>query len=269
MRANFLERSLAGILHAMEHAAASERTASSRGLLQRLDARVKLAGLLALIAATAVARNLATLLASFALALALALLSRVPMTALAKAWAAVILFSGAIVLPALFTTPGTAITRVGSFSVTAQGLRSAEFLIGRVTATTTLAFLLVATTPWPHLIAALRSIRLPAAVVLVVAMTYRYVFVLLRSAEEMFVARRSRTMGALAPPQRRQVATATAGVLLGRAIGLSDDVYLAMRARGFRGEVRLLETFAMRGRDWLAGAAFAAAFTAVLWSGLR
>ena len=54
------------------------------------------------------------------------------------------------------------------------------------------------------------------------------------------------------------MAVASAGVLLSRTFQLSGDVYLAMQARGFRGEVYLLDDFAMTRLDWLALAGFAA-----------
>ena len=48
---------------------------------------------------------------------------------------------------------------------------------------------------------------------------------------------------------------------------LSGDVYLAMQSRGFRGEVYLLDEFAMRRRDWTWLALFFALGAAALWIG--
>ena len=44
------------------------------------------------------------------------------------------------------------------------------------------------------------------------------------------------------------------GALLSKSYELSDEVYLAMLSRGFRGEVHLLDTFRWQMRDsiWLA-----------------
>ena len=63
------------------------------------------------------------------------------------------------------------------------------------------------------------------------------------------------------------MAVASAGVLRSRSFQLSDDVYLAMQARGFRGEVHVLDDFAMRRLDWLALAGFAALTVAAVWAG--
>lgn len=265
----FIEKTLAALLRAMERASSSERSAETRGLLQRVDPRVKLLGCIALIVAAAVSRRLDTLGVLFGAIVVLALLSRVPLNGLVRAWAVIFLFTAAIAVPALFTTPGTTIASVGVLPITLQGLRAASFLITRVESAATLGFLLVATTPWPHVIAALRSLRVPAAVVLIIAMTYRYVFVLLRTAEEMFVARRSRSVGHLEGPARRHLATSTAGVLLGKSLALADDVYLAMQSRGFRGDVYVIDDFRMRAADWCAAALFGIATAVAVWQGLR
>ena len=42
----------------------------------------------------------------------------------------------------------------------------------------------------------------------------------------------------------------TAGVLLSKSMDLSNDVYLAMQSRGFRGEVRILSDFRMKSWDY-------------------
>jgi len=269
MRANFIELTLAGILGSIEHASAAERVSAAPHALQTVDARVKLAGFFGLIAAAAVARNLVATGAIFAGALALALLSHVSGRALVRLWAAALFFSGAVAVPALFLTHGRAIATLFGLPITLPGVRAAAFLVGRVAATTTLALILVSTTPWPRLVAAFRSFHVPAAVVMIVSMTVRYVFVLLRTSEEMFIARRSRRIGTLRGADRRRVATASAGVLLGKSLVLADDVHSAMRSRGWCGEAVLLDHFQMNARDWTAALLFAAAFAVALWGGLH
>jgi energy-coupling factor transporter transmembrane protein EcfT len=87
------------------------------------------------------------------------------------------------------------------------------------------------------------------------------------TAEEMFESRRSRMVGRLEPNEARRLAIRTAGVLLSKTMQLSGDVYLAMQSRGFRGEVYVLDEFAMRRRDWTWLALFFALGAAALWMG--
>jgi energy-coupling factor transporter transmembrane protein EcfT len=127
--------------------------------------------------------------------------------------------------------------------------------------------LLVLTTPWTHILKALRVLRFPVVAIVILGMTYRYIFLLIAAAREMFESRRSRIVGELEAGDRRRLAVATAGVLLGKTVQLSGDVYLAMQARGFRGEVHVLDEFQMSASDWFGLAAFAGLGAAALWMG--
>jgi energy-coupling factor transporter transmembrane protein EcfT len=106
------------------------------------------------------------------------------------------------------------------------------------------------TTVWSHLLRSLRFLGVPTAAVAVVSMTYRYIFVFIESAKQMLEARQTRLVGYLDPALERRFAAASVGALLDKTMVLSGDVYTAMQARGFRGEIRLLDDLEMRGRDW-------------------
>jgi len=264
----FLDRLARGLARAMDHALDADDLARRDGLLQRLDPRVKLAGLLTLIVVAVFVKSLAVLGSLFLVAVALALPSQVSLPRLAKqVWLKVFAFTVLIALPAVFLVPGTVVARlpVLLWPVTLQGLRSAAFLLGRAETAATFALLLILCTPWPHVLKALRVFRAPIVLVAILGMTHRYIFVLLESAAQMFASRRSRMVGPLSPRDRRRVATATAGVLLDKALLLSTDVQLAMAARGYRGEVRLIDDFHATPVDWLALAGFAAVASAALW----
>ncbi len=268
MKTSFIERTLAGLIAASEYAASAEQLASARGVLQRVDARVKVAGLFALVLAAAAARNLQVVACLFAAALLLAALSRVRMARLAAwVWTPALFFTGAIALPAIFLTPGPAVATWGGISVTAPGLVSAALLLARAESAATLAALLVLTTPWPRVLKALRVFRCPVLIVAILGMTYRYIFVILETALDMFESRKSRTVGVLEPADRRRLAAASAGVLLSKSLQLSADVHLAMQARGFRGEVYLLDDFSARPADWCWCGAFGVMAAAALWWG--
>ena len=265
MRPNrVIEGSIHGFLRVLEHALESEELTRRAGLLQSLDPRVKLLGFLGLIVATAASRRLEVIGAMFALAFVLAVCSRVPLRTLAiRVWAGTFAFTGLIALPALFLAPG----RPVGWAVTAQGLRGALYLISRVETTATLSMLLVLCTPWTHVLKALRVLRVPVVLVVILGMTYRYILLMIGTAEEMFESRRSRMVGRLEPKEARRLAVRTAGVLLSKTMQLSADVYLAMQSRGFRGEVYVLDEFAMRRRDWSWLALFFALGAAAIWIG--
>jgi cobalt ECF transporter T component CbiQ len=254
----------------MDRAVEAEAGAARPGLLQALDPRVKLAGLLSLVAAVALSHRLEVVAALLVFGLALAALSKVRLLALVSgAWVVAVGLSLALALPALVLTPGPAVAGLPlvGWKVTSTGLTSAAYLILRVSATATFGFLLVFTTPWPRVLKALRAFAVPVVMVAVLGMTYRYILLLLEGAHDMFVARRSRAVGRLTAGERRRLAGQHAGVLLGRSLQLGGEVYLAMQARGFRGEVFLVEDLAMTRADWMALTAFAAVSAAAIWAG--
>lgn len=259
-RGGFLDRLADGLLHALAHAIDAEDISRRDGLLQHLDPRVKTAGLLGLVVVVVSVRSLAVLAVLFALAVLLGLASHIsPLRLARQVWLGVLFFTGAIALPALVLVPGDTIAHVPflAWPISAQGVRSAAFLLGRSETSATFALLLILSTPWTHVLKALRTFRVPAVLVVILGMTHRYIFVLLQTAAQMAEARRSRMIGRLPPRERRRLVTASAGVLLGKALHLSGDVHLAMIARGYRGEVHLLDDFRMRPRDWIAIAGFA------------
>jgi cobalt/nickel transport system permease protein len=262
----FVEKTLRGFSSASKYAAFAELLASGGGLLQTVDPRVKVAGLFGLVIVVAAARELRAIGALFAVALMLALVSRIPFMKLAGwVWTPVLFFTGLIALPAIFLTPGNAVFTAGGLAITKQGLRSAAFLISRAETAATLSALLVLTTPWARVLRALRTFRVPVVVVVILGMTYRYIFVILRTALEMFESRKSRTVGVLNPGDRRRLAAASVGVLLSKSLQLSGDVHLAMQSRGFRGEVYLMDDFQARAIDWFWLAGFAGLALTALW----
>lgn len=265
-----VERSLTTLVDTLEHAFYAERLARESGLLQKMDARIKIAAILPLIVVAALARHLWIIAMLFVIAVAVAVLSSVPLSTLAKrVWLGVLTFTGLISVPALFLTPGRAIYNLPlpGWTITAQGLRAAAYLIMRAETAATFSVLLVLCTPWSRLLKAFRVLRLPIVLVVILGMTYRYIFLLLRNAHDMFASRRSRMVGRLNGREQRRAATAGVGVLLSKTLQLSGDIYLAMRSRGFQGEVYVLDESRIGWFDWIMLAAFITVAALALWFG--
>ena len=268
-RRDFIEKTLRRLAESLEQSDRADHCGAATGFLQRSDPRVKLVGFLSLIFAAAASQRLIVTGALFATGLLLASVSRV-LGSIARLWVGVLFFTGTIVLPALFLIPGRALFHIpgAGWAVTDHGLHSALGLIARALTSATLAALLVLTTRWGHLLKALRVLRVPALLVAILGMTYRSLFVLLGIARDFFEARRVRTVGRLENSQRRQMAASSAAMLLSKSVQLSGEVYEAMQARGFRGEIRTLDAFRMERRDWCMLVAFGIAALAAFILGV-
>ena len=269
-RNRFVEKTIRSLLDVLQQALFAEEMAQASGLLQRLDARVKVVGMGALVVAAVALHRLSVLVFLLAVGVVLAFASHIPIRLLAtRIWMAVLAFTGVIALPAIFLTPGATAFRlpVLDWAASYAGLRAAAFLILRAETAATFAAILILCTLWTQLLRAMRFFRIPATLVVIVGMTYRYIFLFARTAQDMFEAREARLIGILEPADRRRLAAASAGLLLGKSIQMSGEVHLAMQARGFRGEVRLLEDRSMSSKDWLGVAAFAGIACAAMWLG--
>jgi cobalt/nickel transport system permease protein len=115
---------------------------------------------------------------------------------------------------------------------------------------------------------AMRVVGVPTTVVVILGMTYRYIFLMLQSASDMFEARQSRVIGKLSDTDARRLASATVGVLLSKSFQLSNDVYMAMQSRGFRGEVYTLDEFRLGKNDAIAIPLIIITITSGIWYGL-
>ena len=140
-------------------------------------------------------------------------------------------------------------------AITTPGLLSAAHLILRVTAAVSFAVLLTLSTPWNDLLRALRVVRVPQMFVFVLAMTYRYIHLLVRLLSQMLLARKSRSVGPTSAAENRRFLGASAGALFGKSQALSEQVYAAMLARGYTGEVHTLEHWRLGWFDmtWITG----------------
>jgi cobalt/nickel transport system permease protein len=125
----------------------------------------------------------------------------------------------------------------------------------RVIAATTFCAVLLVTTRWSNLLKAIRSLGAPAVLVSVLSLAFRYSVYFFRTALEMFEAAESRRVGPMSGASFRERLAAQLGVLTGKTATMSETVHMAMASRGFRGEVRTFDEFAMKAGDWL-GVAF-------------
>jgi len=254
-RGNIAERMVHGLQQVMEHALDAEAQSARQGLLQQLDPRIKLLSLLAVLSAALLARQPGSLLLLLGLAVLLGQCSQISLRQLYRqAWLSVLLFSGVLAVPALFLVPGETLFSLPllGWPVSRQGLYSAALLLGRAEVAASFALLLMLSTPWTHVLKAMRSLGVPVLLVALLGMTHRYVFVLLQTASQMFEARRSRMLAPASGRMTRQLIASSSGVLLGKAFQLSSDVHLAMVSRGYRGDIYLLHSFHTRKRDWCA-----------------
>ena len=265
---DFLSKNISGLTATLESVISSEELCRAPGLLQGLDPRIKLVTVVLFIVTVSLVQSLPILAGVFVLVLAFALLSKVlPGVFLKRILVFIPIFTALIAIPALFITPGDPlITSAGKVIITEQGARTASLLVLRVTDSLSFGILLILTTRWANILAALRWFRMPALFVTILGMTYRYICLLLHSVNSMFLARRSRTLGSLSGGENRRWLGQALATTLAKSHHLSEEIYMAMLSRGYQDDGLVLNNFSLKLRDFL-WATFAVAIASLLiWS---
>lgn len=254
-KSNFLQKSLRNMRAVICEDRQTERYARCSGMLQQASPQIKLISMLVLILAINMSRQILLLLGVWLFVLVVMRVSHLPVWGLQKrTWGLIPLLTLLFSLPAalnifldgtpLFylrhatlTVNWLGISCPEGIFVTKQGLTAAIFLFLRVGISFSLGILLVMTTPVTDIFRSLRILRVPDLFIMIMEMTYRYMMVLLSVSIEMFDARTLRTVGNLPPQwQRAQVGSSIAS-LFARSIALSEEVYQAMCARCYTGEI--------------------------------
>jgi cobalt/nickel transport system permease protein len=268
-RVKFLDKTLLAVANVAERSLFSEIYARRRGFLQMLDVRIKLLTFLYLLVIISFLHLPRTLWLLYGFSLLLAAVSGVPVVFfLKRVWLFVPLFTAAIVLPSLLNivTPGDPVwvlVKLGrtyswgpyvvpaEIAVTRQGLWGGIVFVSRVAASVSFAVLFTLTTRWAEVFSGLRSLFVPRAFVATLGMTYRYLFVFLRLIQDMYRARKSRTIRPLSSAVERNWIASRIGVTFKKSVDMSEDIYKAMLSRGFHGEFRSLGRFHAMAADYV------------------
>lgn len=249
--ADVVGRTIADLLQNEEHARAP-------GLLQSLDPRVRLATILVMAVTVSFLHTLPTLAATIVATMALAGASCVSVASFTRrVWATAGFFAVLLSAPAVtgWISPGHELLGHGALSITTPGLLVATRLVLRVIAGAGIGMLVVWTMRWSDLLGALTALRVPEIIVATLAMTQQQIVSLMRTVENIHLARESRMLAAGSTAENREWVVGRMAFVANRSLRTADEVYDAMLARGFSGSWHTLRRMKMTGRDalWLAG----------------
>lgn len=268
-RTTFLDKTLLSITRVAEQSFFSEEYATRNGLLQRIDIRYQIVSFLLILVLISMLHRPESLWILYGASLILAAFSGIPLQFLVKrVWLFVPLFTAIIVLPSLLNivTPGDPVAVLVRFSrprtwgtytipaeitVTRQGIQGGIVFVSRVSASVSFAVLFTLTRRWAEIFAGFRALGVPRVFVMTLSMTERYLFVFLRLIQDMYRARKSRTIGELSAAAERSWTASRIGVTFRKSLEMSDEVYKAMLSRGFNGEFRSIDRFRSSFRDYL------------------
>jgi cobalt/nickel transport system permease protein len=206
---SIVERTIRSFSSFFDESSYSEGYARKKGLLQFVDPRFKLVGMFWLVVCVILVGRVEWILAVLSVTILLAIASNVRVGYyLKRVWLFTPLFTLVIAVPAMFNfiVPGQPLfvllsegQRVGflvspwTISITAEGAQGAALFVLRTGAAVSIVILLALTTRWTDLLASLQSLKISPAFVMILNMTYRYVFVLVGVAQDISMAIKRRS----------------------------------------------------------------------------
>ncbi len=214
----FIERSIKSALAFFKEAIFSEDTARSGGVLQSIPPTVRLVMILSIIVTACFLNSFMWLIALYCLALLLAALSGIGILYfLKRVWVFMPLFTLVIAIPAVFM----------------DSLYSAALFVIRVAVCVSFAALLTITTRHGDILRSLAALSVPNVFIQVLDMTYRYIFFFISVFEDMHLSLKSRLVRKADQKTARGWVASRMGYMFKRSMRMSEEVYLAMLARGY------------------------------------
>lgn len=262
-KTHFLRRTMKNISGIIENELYCEKFAAKDDFLQIIDPRVKLCTFLIFMVLGSMAGSMPVLTVLSAIPIVYAGLSGIPVKVfLKRIWLIVPLAVFVVSLPGASSLlikgrpifyvigPGGLGIKEGLYFC-ADGMATALRLMFRTGISLSFAFLLFLTTRWSKITSALASMHVPAIVISILNMAYRYIFLLSEIARGMMESRFLRTTGKLkSSDNRRFMAHSTAHLFL-KGHCISEEIYEAMCCRGYTGDSAVLSISDIERKDFV------------------
>lgn len=140
-----------------------------------------------------------------------------------------------------------------TIGITREGISGVAMLTLRVLNSVALSFLILYTTPFSEIIRALKVFRVPDAVLMIIGLTYKYIFIFAKTVEDMYLAKKSRTAVKINNRDARNWTAGRIAFMFRKTQQRCEDVFKAMLGRGFSDTIKLYDFRKLDGMDWIAG----------------
>lgn len=271
LRAPFLEKGMVRLSEMIRTAYAQWEFASKQGLFQKVDARIKILFLIFFLILVSLKKEILPEIAIGFFIFSLMLLSRLKVFHLyRKIFLLSIIFGFLMALPSALNLfkPGDILwellrlsqpyeiwiyTVPQTIGVTKEGLYGLGMITLRVCNSLALTLLLFYTTPFQEIIRALKIFRVPDAFLIVITLTYKYLFLFAKIVEEMHLAKKSRLLREPRTQEAREWVVGRMAFLFRKTRRRAEEVYHAMLCRGFSDRIQIQDMPKLRLQDGVAG----------------
>jgi cobalt/nickel transport system permease protein len=279
----FIERSMHHIAFIIKTGYIQWETASADNFFQRVDARIKVLFLLYYMVIVSLKKDIGPEVLIGAFIFMLALISHLNVAGLCKR----VLFFGFIfgflvALPSALNviTPGEIILPILKLSgphdfwiyrippeigITREGAYGVAMLTSRVMNSLALSFFVLYTTSFPEVIKALKVLKVPDSVLMIITLSYKYMFIFAKTVEDMHLAKKSRMAGPVSNAEARTWIAGRIGFLFRKTQLRCEEIFKAMLGRGFSEDIKIYGVKKLHARDWITGTALFLVGVVFLW----
>jgi cobalt/nickel transport system permease protein len=268
----FIEKGINHLAKMIKRGYVFRELSSPDGFFQRMDARVKVLFLLFFVVIISLKRDFLSELYIWVFIFVLALFSRLNILTFYRR----VLFFGfvfgfLIALPSAFNviTEGEMVLPLLKFSkphhfwiyhipadigITKEGIYGVLRLTMRVIDSLSVSFLVLYTTPFPEMMKALKVLRIPDSFLIIITLSYKYIFLFSRSVEDIYLAKKSRMIREERGNETREWIVGRLAFVFKKTQLRCEEVFKAMIGRGYSDSIRLYGFRKMGAADWLSGA---------------
>jgi len=283
LKVPFIEKGIHHLADVIKTAHIQWETAAKDDFLQKLDARVKVLFLLFYVVIVSLKREIAVQVIIGVFVFVLASISRLNVIALYKRvlfWG--FIFGFLVALPSAFNviTPGEIVLPLFRLSknyslwiyqipkeigITKQGVDGVLMLTSRVMNSLALSLLVTYTTPFPEIIRAVRLLKVPDSFLIIVTLSYKYIFIFAKTVEDMHLAKKSRLAGHVSNAEARRWIAGRFAFLFRKTQLRCEEIFKAMVGRGFSDNIRIYGFRRLNLRDWFTAIALGLIGALLLW----
>lgn len=254
---SFLDKTVLKTAKTVKSIYLQEESAASENFVRRINPYVKLISLIYIVVVISFTKSLnAQVFAAFFI-LSLFIIARLNVADVyLKILFLAFIFGFLVVLPAALNiiTPGKILIDLvtldkphhfwiynipQNIGLTDKGILVVILIFMRVLNSVSFALLIVFTTPFPSFIKTFRLIGIPDTFIMIINLTYKYIFILSRTIEEAYFALKSRLCGNLRNDSIRKLVGGRIFFIFKRSQVIYEGTYNAMVSRGYRGKVHL------------------------------
>jgi len=283
IKTSFLEKGIHHLADIIKTGYVQGETAALDNFFQKIDARIKVLFLLAFVIIVSLKKDI---LSEFLIGIFVALLVIISRLNLFSFYRRVLFLGfifgflislpsacnvitrGEIILPILQLSKPYSfwIYRIpAEIGITREGMYGVAMLTLRVTNSLALSFFVLYTTTFPDIVKALKILRIADGFLMIITLSYKYIFIFARTVEDMHLAKKSRLAGQVSNAEARRWIAGRIAFIFKKTQLRCEEIFKAMLGRGFSEHVRIYGVGKLQPRDWAVSVVFSLMGVLFLW----